>query len=76
MISVYREYNERIHNTCCAVFNSINSVLSDLKYKGITLGVVTTKRREVALRWMKLFGLEDLMSVLIGPEDTPGVISK
>lgn len=70
LVSTYREFNENKHDSYCGVFIDINNVLHELAGNGITLGVVTSKRRELALKGMRLFDLEKYMSVFIGLEDT------
>jgi pyrophosphatase PpaX len=70
LVSAYREFNENKHDYYCGVFIGINPVLDRLVRKGITLGVVTSKRRELALRGIRIFNLEKYISVLVGLEDT------
>lgn len=70
MICTYREFNERVHDTYVGVFLSVTDALRELKEKGVLLGVVTSKRRAIALRGMKLFGLDEFMNVFVSCEDT------
>lgn len=70
LIKTYREFNEIHHDRHTGVFIGINQVLEECSKKGVKLGVVTSKRRELAMRGMELFGLEKYMGVLVGLEDT------
>jgi pyrophosphatase PpaX len=70
MMSTYRKFNEEKHDGYVGLFVDIVYTLDKLKEKGICLGVVTSKRRELAMRGMRLFGIEKYMSVFVGLEDT------
>ena len=70
LIKTYREFNEENHDRYTGVFIGINRVLEECSKKGVRLGVVTSKRRGLAMRGLELFGLEKYMSVFVGLEDT------
>ncbi len=70
LVKTYREYNELKHDGYVSVFIGINEVLEKCRQKGVKLGVVTSKRRELAMRGMELFGLNKYMDVFVGYEDT------
>lgn len=70
LISVYREHNEIIHDSMILPIEGAEEVLEILKGMGIKLGVVTSKRRKIAERGLKLFNLDKYMDVIITPEDT------
>lgn len=70
LIKTYREYNELHHDEYTGVFIGIKQVLEECTKKGVRLGVVTSKRRGLAMRGLELFGLEKYMSVFVGMEDT------
>ncbi len=70
LLKTYREYNVLKHDECVSVFIGIPELLKECRKKGIKLGVVTSKRRELAMRGMALFDLHRYMDVLIGFEDT------
>jgi pyrophosphatase PpaX len=70
MIESYREHNEAIHDELAREIVGAKDTLRELKTLGIRVGVVTSKRRELAERGLKLFNLYDLMEVIITPEDT------
>lgn len=70
LINTYREYNISRHDACVSIFIGIRQLLEECRQKGVKLGVVTSKRRELAMRGMELFGLYRYMDVFIGFEDT------
>jgi pyrophosphatase PpaX len=66
----YKEYNSRIHDEMAKSFEGAKETLLSLKAKGIKVGVVTSKRREMTVRGLSLISTEDIVDVLITPEDT------
>ncbi|EMS73050.1 HAD-IA family hydrolase [Ruminiclostridium cellobioparum] len=64
----YREYNDRKHDSSIGVFLGICQLIKTLYEKGIVLGVVTSKRRELAVRGLKLFNLMDYFAFVNGSE--------
>ena len=70
LVSYYREYNESIHDKMCFAFEGVKELLVGLKEKGIKIAIVTSKRRELAERGMKIAGIYDFMDVIITPEST------
>lgn len=70
LIKTYREFNELKHDRYTGVFVGVAKMLEKCSRQGVTLGVVTSKRRELATRGLKLFDLFEYMDVLVGMEDT------
>jgi len=70
LVDTYRAFNKENHDSLARSFEDAISALKDLKAKGIKLAVVTSKRRQMAERGLKLFQLYDLIDVIITPEDT------
>lgn len=70
LVKYYRDYNENIHDTMCFAFDGVKELLTILKEKDIKVGIVTSKRRELAVRGMKVAGIYDFMDVIITPEST------
>ncbi|MCM0650545.1 pyrophosphatase PpaX [Clostridium swellfunianum] len=70
LIQTYRSYNEAIHDELTKEIVGVKETLRELKTLGIKIGVVTSKRRALAERGLKLFNLYELMEVIITPEDT------
>ena len=70
MIDVYRGYNAKHHDNMCKPFEGVVELLETLKNKGIRLGIVTSKRKVVAVRGMELADILKYMDVVISPEST------
>lgn len=70
LIKTYREYNERRHDSCTAVFIGIYTLIKELYEQGFVLGVVTSKKRDLAVRGLKLFNLYDYFLFVNGSEDS------
>ena len=70
LVAYYREYNEAIHDTMCFAFEGVKELLTSLRDKGIKIAIVTSKRKELAERGMKIAGIYDFMDVIITPEST------
>lgn len=68
LAKTYRAYNESKHDNYVAIFIGIYELVKSLYEKGITLGVVTSKRRELAVRGLKLFNLFDYFLFVNGSE--------
>ncbi|WP_300382944.1 pyrophosphatase PpaX [Clostridium sp.] len=69
-IKYYRTINEEIHDTMCFAFDGVKEMLDKLKEIGMKIGIVTSKREELAIRGMKIAGIYDYMDVIITPEKT------
>lgn len=70
LYNTYIKYNEAIHDDTAREIVGAKETISDLKSLGIKVGVVTSKRKLIAERGLKLFNLFDKMDVIITPEDT------
>lgn len=70
MIVEYRSYNAIHHDEMCKPFDGVVELLETLKEKCIKIGIVTSKRGEVAKRGMELGGIIDFMDVIVSPELT------
>ena len=62
---VYREYNAEVHDDMIRLFDGTVPMLERLKEAGLPLAVVTSKRHEVAMRGLDLFGLTGYFDFLI-----------
>ena len=71
LCQVYREHNARVHDQLIEAFPLVNEVLQELSCEGYVLGVVTSKRSEVALRALDLFDMTKFMSCVIGARECP-----
>lgn len=70
LYDTYIKYNEAIHDELTKEIKGVKEGLTSLKNKGFKLAIVTSKRRAIALRGLKLFNLDRFMDVVITPEDT------
>ncbi len=70
LAKTYRDYNDRRHDSCIGVFIGIFETIKRLYEKGIIMGVVTSKRRELALKGLKLFNLDQFFIFVNGSEDS------
>lgn len=70
LIKYYRSNNEEMHDKMCFAFDGVKELLTELKAKGIKMGIVTSKRGNLAKRGMKIAGIFDFMDVIISPELT------
>ena len=71
LVSVYREHNEKHHDSVVRAFAGMRETLEALKGAGLVLGVVTSKRHELAQRGLDIAGLAPYMSFVVGPDDWP-----
>jgi pyrophosphatase PpaX len=70
LISLYREFNDANHDELAESYDGVAEALQRLKDYGIKLAIVTSKRRVMTDRGLKLMGLYEYMDVIITPEDT------
>lgn len=70
LMNTYRSYNETMHDELACAVESADNALKALKASGIKVGVVTSKRRNMAERSLKLFNILDQMDIIVTPEDT------
>lgn len=70
LVNSYIEYCATIHDDYAKEYDGVEEALIELKNRGYKLAVVTSKRRNTALRGLKLFHLEKYFDVIITPEDT------
>jgi pyrophosphatase PpaX len=69
MVATYRAYNLEHHDELVRPYEGVVAAVRDLRRKGRTLGLVTSKMREGALRGLELAGLEDHFEVIVGADD-------
>jgi pyrophosphatase PpaX len=70
LMVVYREHNARVHDELVRYFEGMCEALEALTASGKRLAVVTSKRREPALRGLECFDLARYFEFLIGSDDT------
>lgn len=70
LVNCYRSYNEAHHDTMCEPFDGVLELLTRLKNKGYKLGIVTSKRVDLAKRGCDISGITKYFDVFITPEST------
>ena len=69
MVATYRVYNLEHHDDLVRPYEGVVAAVRDLRKNGKTLGLVTSKIREGALRGLQVAGLEDGFEVIVGADD-------
>jgi len=69
MVATYRAYNLEHHDKLVRPYEAVVAAVRDLRKNGKTLGLVTSKIREGALRGLQVAGLEDGFEVIVGADD-------
>lgn len=67
----YIEYQNTIHDSYLKEYQGTTDMLINLKKNGYRLGIVTSKRRVMAKRGIKLTGFDKIVEVLVALEDAP-----
>jgi len=70
LLAEYRSFNAANHDTLARPFNGVTEVLAELRERGYSIAVVTSKGRELALRGLKLCSLDELIDSAVFLEDT------
>lgn len=70
LYDAFIRYNEMLHDQVVQAMDGAAVTISELKQRGIRVGVVSSKRRLMVDRGLKVCGLSGLMDVIITPEDT------
>ena len=69
MQDTYRSFQRTVHDDMVRPYPGASETLEDLAGRGVRLGVVTSKHREMTLRTLRVCGLVDHFDVIITPED-------
>ena len=69
LIEEYREYVMTNHNRFVNVFDGAKELFSELHKLGVHIGVVTSKRKDVAFYGLKQFGLDKYCEILVDCDD-------
>ena len=70
LLGAYRTFNVLNHDALARPFEGTREVLTELRKRGYSIAVVTSKGRELGLRGLKLCSLDDLLDFAIFLEDT------
>ena len=69
LVETYRAYNHAEHDAWVVAFEGVAAALDELASAGVPLGIVTSKRVEMARRGLAVAGLGHDFRVLIGPDE-------
>lgn len=69
MVATYREYNLAHHDELVRPYDGVVDAVRRIAAAGGTLGLVTSKMRGGALRGLKLAGIEDAFTVIVGSDE-------
>ncbi|CAH0344803.1 pyrophosphatase PpaX [Bacillus sp. CECT 9360] len=69
MIARYREHNIKNHDVMVTQYEGVYETIRVLHEEGYKLGIVTTKKRDVVLRGLKLSKLDEFFEVIVTLDD-------
>lgn len=70
LLNCYVEYQDTIHDQHIKEYAGTTSLFENLTGQGYRIGIVTSKRRPMAKRGLKVAGLDKYVDVLVAFEDT------
>lgn len=68
-VNIYRENNKELHPKLIKPMPNAVELIKDLKAEGYTLGIVSSKKKDMVEYGIKLVGLENLFEVIIGYDE-------
>lgn len=69
MRDTYVAFQRTVYDDMVCAFEGARGIMEELRHRGSRLGVVTSKGREMALRTLASCAMDDLVEVLITPDD-------
>lgn len=69
LVETYVAHQRAVHDQFVRPYPGIDEMLAGLAGRGVKLGIVTSKRREMATRTLRVCGIERWFGILITPED-------
>jgi len=69
LLRAYREFNREHHDRLARAYPGTMEVLRDLRDRGIPMAIVTSKGTESATRGIDLFGIAELIPVVVTADD-------
>jgi len=69
MVATYRAYNLEHHDALVRPYDGVVAAVRALRHTGKTLGLVTSKMRSGALRGLRVAGLEDAFTAIVGADE-------
>ena len=70
MIATYRQYQLAHHDEFMRSYPGVSEAMAELRARGHTTAVVTSKMSDLAVRALDFTGLRDTIDIVIGMEDT------
>lgn len=70
LLKIYNAHNEALHDELVKAYPGTETVVKELKQRGYLIGVVTSKRKALSERGLKLTGLNKYVDILVAMEDT------
>ena len=70
MIATYRQYQLAHHDEFMRSYEGVTEAMAELRARGHTTAVVTSKMSDLAVRALDFTGLRDTIDIVIGMEDT------
>jgi len=69
LIATYREYNLANHDRMVTIYPGVLEAMREVKARGASTGLVTSKNQQGAIRGLRLVGLHDLIDVMVCADD-------
>ncbi|MGH7628083.1 MAG: HAD-IA family hydrolase [Gemmatimonadales bacterium] len=69
LIATYREYNLANHDRMVTIYPGVLDAMREVKARGASTGLVTSKNQQGALRGLRLVGLDQLIDVMVCADD-------
>jgi len=69
LIATYREYNLANHDRMVTIYPGVLEAMRQVKARGATTGLVTSKNQQSAVRGLRLVGLNELIDVMVCADD-------
>ena len=70
MVGIFRKYNEKNHDLLAKECEGVQEGIKLLKEMGMKIALVTSKRKPMTERGLKLIDVYKYMDVIVTPEDT------
>lgn len=69
MIQFYRDFNVPNHDSMVSPFPQAKETVKDLHKKGVKVGVVSSKKTDLVMHGLELFGMLEYMDIVIGADE-------
>ncbi|HEY3363778.1 MAG TPA: pyrophosphatase PpaX [Symbiobacteriaceae bacterium] len=70
LVDFYRTYNVANHDRLIRQFPGVPEAVAELHAAGVLLGIVTSKRSDMARRGLRVSGLEQYFAAVVGMDET------